>query len=79
MSKKADYPQWVPPSVVAAAYELSREISTQENSDSAQQILFRLVHDERMRLVWQELYKKKRHNYASSNEYLHPRMCDQPH
>lgn len=73
MTQFTECPKWVPAPVISAAKQLSSEIASKgEDAEHARQILYRLLHDERMKAVWRELYKKERHKHISSSEYRHP-------
>jgi hypothetical protein len=67
-----EFKEWVPAAVMDEAKKLYVEISSQDGSGTEIDLLLRLISDERMRSVWQELYKKKRVNYKSTDEFLHP-------
>jgi hypothetical protein len=63
---------WVPEAVADAAERLHAELAAERKSDGLA-VLSRLVSDPRMKLVWGELYKKKRDSkYQTTEEFLYP-------
>jgi hypothetical protein len=63
---------WVPEAVADAAERLHAELAAESKSDGLA-VLSRLVSDPRMKLVWGELYKKKRDSkYQTTEEFLYP-------
>jgi len=64
--------RWVPEAVADAAERLHAELAAENKSDGLA-VLSRLVSDPRMKLVWGELYKKKRDSkYQTTEEFLYP-------
>ena len=48
------------------------EVATEKESIDLRDVLSLLVSDSRMRLVWRELYKKKRINHKATDEFCYP-------
>lgn len=65
-------PVWIRPAILSAAQKIHAEIGNEQNHEEAAQLLNRLIFSPDMRLVWDELYKKKRANYETTAEYFHP-------
>jgi hypothetical protein len=65
-------PSWVPPAIVAQAEEMAPETAADGTHTKGPEIFERLIVDERMKTVWKELYKKKRIDHKSTEEFLHP-------
>jgi hypothetical protein len=65
-------PHWLPPSVLHTANRIYAQVSTEDEPGKAMELLDRLTFDPRMENVWNELRKKKRKSYKSSDEYVHP-------
>jgi hypothetical protein len=62
---------WVPPAIIETALRLHRMFAAENKSDGLA-ALSRLISDPRMKVVWRELYKKKRYNHQATEEFLHP-------
>jgi hypothetical protein len=72
--KALKYPEWVRvrPAVINIAERLCADIPAEQHPGKAQEILSRLTSDERMRRVWDELYKKKRDHHHTPESFYHP-------
>ena len=66
------FAEWVPPAVIEAAEGLYNELGEEKDRAKALEVLSRLTSDPRMRLVWQELYRKKRNSDQAAAEFFTP-------
>lgn len=64
--------KWVPEAVVEAAMRIHADLSAEDFSPEGLAVLSRLISDPGMKLVWAELYKKKRIDHKTSEDFLHP-------
>jgi hypothetical protein len=62
-------PVWVPEAVAAEAIDIYEDIDC--DSGQSFEVLSRLVSDERMKIVWGEIYERKRENYKTSEQFAH--------
>ena len=69
---RSSFPSWLPAAVVTRAQEIQVEFASAEANPLREEIFRRLVTDKRMNTVWRELYKRKRVNHRSTDEFLHP-------
>jgi hypothetical protein len=67
----AEIPLWLPPAVIDESKELLKEIASKRCARKARVFLTRLLTDQKMRRVWQALYKRKR-NGESTEVFFHP-------
>jgi hypothetical protein len=65
---------WVPPAVADGAKKIYAECLASDDPIAAAEPLLRLIADDRMKLVWAELYKKKRLKANGLPAYFYP-MC----
>jgi hypothetical protein len=63
-------PDWVPAGVMRTASVLAQ--SCTEDFPTVLALIERLLFDPRMKAVWHELTKRKRHGYVSTDEPFHP-------
>jgi hypothetical protein len=66
------FPEWVPDAVTEVGKQLQAELAKEKDPAIALEVLSRLVASPCMRRVWQELYRKNRHQ--GTKEFLH-RAC----
>jgi len=73
--KSLTYQKWVSPAVINIAERLCARVKADRDSSKALDMLSRLASDERMRPVWEELYKKKRDQHHRPTEEFHHPAC----
>jgi hypothetical protein len=65
-------PPNVPPAVLDEALKIYAESANQKNPAKAKDLISKLVSDPRMKSVWAELYKKKRIDHKSTDQFVNP-------
>src|SRR5262249_55201048 len=65
-------PDWVPEPVVHLAHIMHKDATKHVADAESIELLRRLTCDPRMKRVWDELLKRKRANYGTSEAFLHP-------
>jgi hypothetical protein len=68
----ADLPDWIPRSVRDLAPIIFADLQRQGATREAFQLLQSLISDPRMKNVWNELLRRRRQDYESTEAYVHP-------
>jgi len=61
---------WVRPAIIDEARKLYAECRAQKDPAKAEKLLLKLVSDQRMKSVWDELYKKRRVDHKSTDQFV---------
>jgi hypothetical protein len=64
------FPEWVPQPIIEAAGKLNADLVREKDPAKAQDLLSRLISHPLMKLVWEEVFKKKRARHKPTKEYL---------